>query len=114
MTAVTVSATADVVDAVLSADAVTLDDSGTAATLRRPSCVATSFIASTGSNTRPQPAGSQLALTTEPLLLLLLLLTDADDAAIFAADITPTQSHTYTTVLSINSVYVAVKVRYNK
>jgi len=91
-----VVATSDV-DAEMSAAAETVDDRGTAVTLRSPSCVATSFIASTGSKTRPQPAGSQLGLTTDPLLLLLLL-TSADDAVIFAAaaDITPVRSHTHT------------------
>jgi len=65
-------------------------DNGTAATLRRPSCVATSLMASSGSNTRPQPAVSQLDLTTDSPLLLLLVMS-ADDAVF--ADMTATHTH---------------------
>jgi len=84
------------------------DDNGTAATLRRLSCVATSFIASTGSRTRPQPAASQLGLITEPLppppllLLLMMLLMSADDAATLdvPADITATHTRSHINVIS--------------
>jgi len=90
---VTADVTAD--DVERSCDVV--DGNETAATCRRLSCAATSFIASTGSRTRRQPAASQLGVITEPpplllMLLLLLMLTSADDDAILAApaDITAT------------------------
>ena len=62
-------------------------------------------MASTGSKTRPQPAASQLGLSTDPAPLLLLLLMSADDAMIFAVpgDMTATHkhSHTHISLLSI-------------
>jgi len=74
------------------------DDNGT---LRRLSCVATSFIASTGSKTRPQPPANQLGLITE-LALLLLLLMMSNDGAVTAAG--PTHiTATHNSLLSTSS-----------
>jgi len=63
-------------------------------TLLRQSRDAMSFIASTGSSSRPQPPASQLGLTTESLTLLLTASVKADVTCAVSADITATHTHT--------------------